>query len=156
MPPKNQTPTTTETYDELRAHLNRVIKTQYDITTLNHNLTRQINDLKDKMKKAENDHWIRITDLHTQIHNLNQQLLDQHKAWKTQHDTLKQHYQERKEYWTKRHEDDRATMKTLQQAYDDQHTFWHEKNDKNLEEIARLNGIIEANLFRDIKRSRNV
>ena len=118
MPPKNQTPTTTETYDELRAHLNRVIKTQYDITTLNHNLTRQINDLKDKLKKAENDHWTRIADLHTQIHSLNQQLLDQHHAWKTQHDTLQKHYQDRKNFWTKQHEDDQAKIREQQNELD--------------------------------------
>ena len=158
MPPKNQTPKTTaptgETYDELRAQLNRVIKTHCDITTLNHNLTQQINTLQDKMKKAETDNWSRIADLHTQLHSLNQQLLDQHNAWKTHHDTLQKHYQDRKNFWTKQHEDDQATIKTLTEAHAEQHQYWHEKNDKNLETINHLTSIIDANLFTDIKRTR--
>ncbi len=111
----DKTTTTTTTCDKkeleaLQTQVRTIVKTQYEVTSLNHSLTRQLNDAKDQLKKAEDDHWNRINDLHTQIHAVQQKYTDKNTAWQTEFNKLKDHYAERKEYWTKRHDDDQKTI----------------------------------------------
>ena len=81
----------------------------HDTVTLNHKLTKEVAQLKQDLTKQQQEHDHRTADLLAQIATKTQEL----EATTTDKNNIHRHYQERKKFWTKQHEDDQKKIDSL-------------------------------------------
>ena len=87
------------------AHYNNTV-------TLNYKLTKDVADLKQELKKQQEEHDHRTADLLAQIADLTKKL----DATTTDKNNIHNHYQERKKHWTKQHEDEQNKIDSLNET----------------------------------------
>ena len=81
---------------------------QYTVD-LNYKLTKEVAQLKKDLTKQQQEHDHRTADLLAQIATKTQEL----EATTTDKNNIHRHYQERKKFWTKQHEDDQKKIDSL-------------------------------------------